>query len=48
MTSGDFFYGCVEGQDFAIDTRLTDAAGYQLSVLRSEVKYYDCFVMGIG
>lgn len=45
MSSDNCFYRSIEGHDLAIDSSLTNAAGYQLSVLRSKVKYYDCFVL---
>ncbi len=45
LAGENFFDWSVKGQDFAIDAGLTNAAGYQLSVLRSEVKYYDGFVL---
>ena len=41
----DSFNWRVERKDFAINARFTNATSYELSVLRSKVKYYDGFVL---
>src|SRR5262245_25729266 len=40
----NFFSRSIEGQNLAIHSGFTNAAGDQLSVLRSKVQYDDCFV----
>jgi hypothetical protein len=41
----DLFSGSTKREYFAVDSRLANASGYELCILRSKVEYDDRFVM---